>query len=592
MSFFLSIFLSLIVAIFLQTAAFAQEQTAQAQRLGPTEHFYIDAEGKHRILDGATLVYRTLVGEMAVAEQDFSLAAVTFIELAQDTEDPRYAQRAFRLAMAEQDINLGVQAAQLWAQLEPDNPDARASALALEASTGETEGMAHTLRDRIEVANDKEQAVIQAMGIVTRMVDPFLALEVFESALPDDVRDLMVTHMALADLAWAAQEPQRAADEALAALQRSPESESAAMRVLEYGLAVEPEQAFAAARGYARNYPQSRQLHLMLVNRYVDYDRHDDALALLREMTQHNPEDFDLMFIEAEVYRQGGKYEEAKQLLHEYIEVQSQRRLTVDDAVSTVLSRISDARLALVQIAEQEQDYPEAIRQLDLIEEPDFAFQARVHRAVLEGRMGQMEQAQKTLDTAGARSNQDEVIIELTRASIYHEAKQLNKAIDVLERANRQMPDTPEIKYDLGMLLVQNDEDHKFELLMYEIIELDPEHANAYNALGYIYADQNRNLDEAQNLLEQAMELEPDNPYILDSVGWYLYRVGDLEAAFEYLARSYEQLPAADVAAHLGEVLWVKGRRDEARQIWQEGHEAEPDNDTLQETLERFNVHL
>src|SRR5690625_6862656 len=377
MSFFLSIFLSLIVATFLQTAAFPQEQTAQAHRLGPTGHFYIDAEGKHRILDSATLVYRTLVGEMAVAEQDFSLAAVTFIELAQDTEDPRYAQRAFRLAMAEQDINLGVQAAQLWAQLDPENPDARASALALEASTGETEGMAHTLRQRIEVASDKEQAVAQAMGIVSRMVDPFLALEVFEAALPADVRDLMVTHMALADLAWAAQEPQRAADEALAALQRSPESESAAMRVLEYGLAVDPDQAFVAAGNYARNHPQSRQLHLMLVNRLVDYDRHRDALSLLDDMSEHNPEDFDLMFIEAEVYRQGGDYEQAKALLHEYIEVQTQRRLTVDDAVSTALSRISDARLALVQIAEQQGDFPEAIRQLDLIEEPDFAFQAR-----------------------------------------------------------------------------------------------------------------------------------------------------------------------------------------------------------------------
>src|SRR5699024_11197246 len=130
------------------------------------------------------------------------------------------------------------------------------------------------------------------------------------------------------------------------------------------------------------------------------------------------------------------------------------------------------------------------------------------------------------------------------------------------------------------------------ELLMREIIELDPEHANAYNALGYIYADQNRNLDEAQNLLEQAMDLEPNNPYILDSVGWYLYRVGDLEAAVEYLARSYEQLPAADVAAHLGEVLWVKGRIDDARKVWQEGLDADPDNDTLQETLDRFNVHL
>src|SRR5699024_6320461 len=161
-------------------------------------------------------------------------------------------------------LNLGVQAAQLWAQLEPDNPDARASALALEASTGETEGMAHTLRDRIEVANDKEQAVIQAMGIVTRMVDPFLALQVFESALPDTARSLKFFHMALADLPSAALAPERASDVALAALQRSPETESAAMRVLQYGLAVEPEQAVAAARGYARNSPPLRQLHLLL----------------------------------------------------------------------------------------------------------------------------------------------------------------------------------------------------------------------------------------------------------------------------------------------------------------------------------------
>lgn len=592
MSLFSSLSLSLIVAFFVHTAAFAQDTEASTQRLEPTEYFYIDADGSHRVLDGASLVYRTLVGEMAVAEHDFALAAETFLELAQDTKDPRYAERAFRLAMAEQDINLGVHAAQLWAQLDPENPDARATALALEASTGETEGMAHTLRHRIEMSTDKEQAVIQAMGIVSRMVDPFLALEVFEASLPDDVRDLMVSHMAMADLAWAAQEPERASQEALAALQRSPESEAAAMRVLEYGLAVNPDQAFAAAKQYARSYPQSRQLHLMLINRLVDHERHDEALALLHQMSEHNPEDFDLMFIEAEVYRQGGRLEQAKKMLREYIEVQKQRRLTVDDSVSTALSRISDARLALVQIAEQEEDYPEAIRQLDLIEEPGFAFQARVHRAVLEARMGQMEQAQRTLDTAGTRSNQDEVIVELTRAAIYHEAKQIDKAIEVLERANRQMPDVTEIKYDLGMLYVQNGEDRKFERLMREIIELDPEHANAYNALGYIYADQNRNLEEAQNLLEQAMELDPDNPYILDSVGWYLYRVGDLEAAFEYLARSYELLPAADVGAHLGEVLWVKGRKDEAMRVWKEAHENEPDNETLRETLERFKINL
>src|SRR5690625_2975175 len=112
MSLFLSLFLSLIVAFFLHTAAFAQGGAAQTERLAPTEYFYIDEQGSHRVLDASSLVYRTLVGEMAVAEQDFELAAVTFIELAQDTDDARFAERAFRLAMAEQDINLGVQAAQ------------------------------------------------------------------------------------------------------------------------------------------------------------------------------------------------------------------------------------------------------------------------------------------------------------------------------------------------------------------------------------------------------------------------------------------------------------------------------------------------
>src|SRR5699024_11258922 len=137
--------------------------------------------------------------------------------------------------------------------------------------------------------------------------------------------------------------------------------------------------------------------------------------------------------------------------------------------------------------------------------------------------------------------------------------------------------------YDLGMLYVLGEDYRKFERTMRQVIELAPDNANAYNALGYTFADQNRNLEEAQDLLEQALELEPNNPYILDSVGWYLYRIGDLEAAVEYLARSYEQLPAADVAAHLGEVLWVKGRKDDARKVWQEGLDADPDNDTLQD---------
>src|SRR3546814_19738769 len=110
------------------------------------------------------------------------------------------------------------------------------------------------------------------------------------------------------------------------------------------------------------------------------------------------------------------------------------------------------------------------------------------------------------------------------------------------------MPDTPEIKYDLAMLYERQGKLDEFETLMRRVIELDPDNANAYNSLGYTYADQNTQLDEARDLLDHALELEPNNPFILDSMGWYLYRVDDLQGALDYLQRSYRQLPSADVA--------------------------------------------
>ena len=125
---------------------------------------------------------------------------------------------------------------------------------------------------------------------------------------------------------------------------------------------------------------------------------------------------------------------------------------------------------------------------------------------------------------------------------------------------------------------------------MRRVIELEPDNANAYNSLGYTLVEQNRRLDEAQDLLEKALQIEPDSPFILDSVGWYFYRTNDLPAALEYLQRSYDLMPLGDVAAHLGEVLWKLNRHDDARRVWRTGLEKDPGNEALLKTLERFKV--
>lgn len=580
------LFRTVVLSALMGGAAWATD----VMELKPIEHIQLRSDGLPIVTLSPDVLYRILVGEVAVQQGDYDTASQTFLSLAKDTADPRFAQRAFQFSMADNNLSRGIAAAKEWSLLAPNDPEAKATALALEASTGQTTGLAQTLYQRIDRATDKEQAIIQAMGIISKMVDSRLALDVLEKSLPKNVRQLTISHLALSDVAWSAQNPQRALQEARLALANEPDSELAMQRVLEYGLQVDQQKVIEQAKQFVQNNPDSRDLPLLLINRLVDLGEYDQALEQLAVMQKRNPEDFDLQFTQAEINIRAERFDTAIALLNEYISVQNQRRQSLDDATTTALSSISDARLSLVQIAEKQNNLHEAIRQLDLIEEPALLFQVRVHRAVLEARLGNLKKANRTLDSLGVLNKRDQAVVDLTRAAILREAGRTDQAVEVLERSDKELPDTPEIKYDLAMLYASQGRYEDLEPLLRQVIELQPFNANAYNALGYTFVDQNKNLDEAQGLLEQALELEPDNPYILDSVGWYLYRVGDYQAALEYLMRSYERLPDPEVAAHLGEVLWMKGRQDEAIDIWRQAWDVENPNHSLERTMQRFGV--
>ncbi|TAM84397.1 MAG: tetratricopeptide repeat protein, partial [Candidimonas sp.] len=374
------------------------------------------------------------------------------------------------------------------------------------------------------------------------------------------------------------------------AMAMEPDSEPAAQRVLEYGMKVDPTQAIAVTRTFIAAHPDSRKLQLMLVNQLVGLHKTGEALDILHNMRRRTPEDFDLLYTEAEVDFRAGDYAQAKALLNNYIDVQTQRGRSFNVNATDAQSNVSDARLLLVQVAEKQNQLGEAIRQLGFIEDPAVRFQARIHMAVLQARMGDLPKARKTLADLKPANRQEKAVIALTLAAIYRNSGRTDDAVQVLVGADAALPDMPEIKYDLGMLLVQQGKVKQFEALMQRVIELDPNDADAYNSLGYTYADRDENLDEARDLLDRALELDPDNPFIQDSMGWYLYRVNDLRGALDYLERSYRKLPTADVAAHLGEVLWKLDRRDEARKIWREGFQKDPHNDVLVKTLKRFQV--
>lgn len=582
------LFRTVVLSTLVGSAAWASE----VGELSPVEHIQLRSDGLPMVTLSPDILYRILVGEVAVQQGDYDTASQTFLSLALDTADPRFAQRAFQFSMADNNLSRGMTAAKEWSNLAPNDPEAKATALALEASTGNTSGLAQTLYQRIDQAQDKEQAIIQAMTIISKMVDSRLALNVLEQALPKDVRQLTISHLALSDVAWSARRPERALAEARLALAQEPNAELAMQRVLEYGLALDQEQdaVILQAKQFVQANPDLRDFALLLINRLVDLQKYDEALIQVAHMQKRNPEDFDLQFTEAEINIRAERYTIAAQLLNEYINVQNQRRQSLSDGSNLALSSISDARLSLVQIAEKQNDLNEAIKQLNLIEEPALAFQAKVHRAVLEARLGDIRTATRTLDSLGGLDRRDQAVVDLTRAAIFRESGRTDEAVSILERADKELPDTPEIKYDLAMLYATQGRYEELEPLLRQVIYLQPHNANAYNALGYTYVDQNIKLDEAEDLLEQALELEPNNPYILDSVGWYLYRVGDYQAALEYLLRAYELLPDAEVAAHLGEVLWMKGRQAEARELWLKAWQPETPSYSLERTMQRFGV--
>ena len=534
------------------------------------------------------LLYRIMVAEFAVQRGDLDLGAELLLRAARDTSDPRLAKRAFQFSMVGRNFPLAHQAAKLWALVAPNDQEAVASSLALSASSGQTEGLAAALWKRIELADDKDQAIGQAASIVGKLADKRAAYDVLNSALKAPVRHLPVTYLALADAAWAGQNAERALDNARKAQELDPASEQAAQRLLEYGLKVNPDSALSSAKAFLQRYPQTERLGLLLVSRLAERGDFEAALAQVQQMRRNAPENFDLEYTEAEVNFRAGRFDTAKKLLNEYINVQTQRRQSLDDKATDALADTSDARLMLVRIAEQQGQLREAIKQLKLIDEPALEFQVRVHEAVLYGRLGDLVAARKTIQSIEPQSENESAVLAMSLASIYRDAGRTDLAVQTLAKANTDIPNSAEIKYDLAMLYERQGNFKEFERLMREVMVLRPDDANAYNSLGYTFVDQNTRLDEAQRLLEKALQLEPDNPYILDSVGWYLFRTGDYESAIQYLERSYQRLPAADVAAHLGEVYWTVGRKADALKLWRQALQKDPENEILQKTMKRF----
>ncbi len=217
---------------------------------------------------------------------------------------------------------------------------------------------------------------------------------------------------------------------------------------------------------------------------------------------------------------------------------------------------------------------------------------AQLRRAALLARQGKYDEARLLIRSQPEQSPADARLKINAEVQLLRDSKQYAAAYERLAQASASNPDDPDLLYDMAMVAEKLGKVDEMERLLRSIISRKPEHHHAYNALGYSLAERNIRLPEARQLILKALEFAPGDPFITDSLGWVEFRSGNLEEARRLLQGALKAKPDAEIAAHLGEVLWTMGRRDEAVHIWREGAKINAENETLLETLKRLRVKL
>ncbi len=520
------------------------------------------------------LLYKMMLAEVALQRGQPHIAVQTYLELARATQDPRIAQRATEVAWNARLSSAALEAAGIWLQVEPGSAQARQVIAALLVNQARIADAQPHLEKWIATGRDSVgQSFLQLSTLLSRHKDKPEVLKLMQ-ALAQPYPEVAEARLAVAQAAWNAENLEVSVAEARAALKLRPDWELAALFVAQVLQRSSNEEALRFLEGYLRDNPKARDARLNYARLLVTTKSYPEARRQFEVLVAEYPQNADVGMAVALLAIQASDYDAA--------ETQLKRVLELDYKDPDV------ARFYLGQLNEDRKRPEEALKWYSAVTQGEQFIPARARYAGILAKQGKLPEARKYLQEAGARNPQQRVQLTQAEAQLLRDANAYEEAFDVLGQALAQMPDTPDLLYDHAMAAEKLNRLDILEANLKLLIKLRPDHAHAYNALGYTFADRNQRIDEAYRLIETALKLAPEDPFIQDSMGWVLYRMGRNQEGLDYLQKAFKQRPDAEIAAHLGEVLWVLDKRDEARKIWAESLKEHPNNEVLQSTVKRF----
>ncbi len=517
------------------------------------------------------LLYQFLLAEIAGQRGEINLAKSAYMDLARKTKDPRVAQRAAEIAVFARDQAGALEATRLWNETDQTSPRANLTLVTLLLAQDKL-AEAEPLLGKI-LANDPPTGFLHLSAWLAKTRDSAAALALVQK-LASDYPMLPEAQLAVARTAAQASKP----EVLTAALQQAdklrPGWQPAALYHAQWLLKTSRSDALGFMQQFLKQYPKAQDVRLAYARLLVSASQFPEARTEFTRLTTDIPGNPEVTIAAGLLALQMGDVDTAQGLLMQALEYGYQPTDTV--------------HYYLGLAAEEKKQLGEAANHYQQVREGEYLVQARARQAAMLVKQGSLADARALL--ASTRTSNDAQKLRLVRAEadLLREARDFAQAYSVLSAGLKVYPDSPDLLYDHAMMAEKLNKLDVLEKNLRRVMQLKPDEAQAYNALGYTLADRTNRLDEAVQLLDKALSISPDDPYILDSMGWAQYRKGNFERARTYLERAFKTRPDPEIAAHLGEVMWMHGQREDASSLWQTSLKNHPQNEVLLETLRRF----
>jgi len=522
----------------------------------------------------AELLYEVLLGEIAGQRGVLDVSGASYLAAARNSKDPRIAERALNVALYGKRQDIALLAARRWVELAPDKIEARQALAALALRNGETQEAVEQFDYLLNYQLPNDASPYQPLlAMLAREPDKTRALEVMAelaSLRPDDVD----ARFAYARLAVHAEDWALATQQVERALVLQPGRTEAV--ILRAQIALKQGQSELARQQFTealQNNPEEIDLRQAYARLLVDLEDFDAAREQYHLLLKRQPDNAQVVYSLALLSLEAGRLDEAEKMFKKLLKLGVQEQ---------------QAYYYLGAVAEDQGKRGEALKWYGKVMKGDHLFEAQVRMANMEALEGDVSTARerlRKLRLAQPAQSQRLYLVEggiLTRIDWHEEAFKLYS--DYLQIR----PNDLEVLYARALVAEQLGRMDQTEADLRQVLAIEPENARALNALGYTLADRTDRYDEALRLIERAFAQTPDDPAVIDSMGWVMYRLGRLSEARDHLKRAYDMTQDAEIAAHLGEVLWAMGEQDAALVLWKEARAANPGNRTLEDTVRRF----